>query len=261
VCCRPGRHRQCGPDPRPGNNGGDGVPWQQPHRTCDHAGSHAGPDHRQRVQVVLAALESPVQARPPAVLAGLQCADHLARLDPLADPDGGGDRLVGGADRAVVDDQHALPGEWSGERHGAGCRGMDGLADPTGQVRATVTGVPVLVGGIKPAHDDRRTAVRQRPTRCRRQHDLVGSRPVRTGDPAGRRAQRQRQEDRQEQSVRILHDSECGDPRCPWSDEMHTCGQLGPALWTVRVGGARCRRLNLRSAVRSSGLTSHSGFV
>ncbi len=91
-----------------------------------------------------------------AVRAGhLERPDRVARLDPGSDPDLGHNRLVGRAQRAVDDHDDAQSGDPAGEADPSAPDRQHRLADPPGQVNATMTSLPVGVGRIERTDDGR----------------------------------------------------------------------------------------------------------
>ncbi|EHM18423.1 hypothetical protein MBOL_30300 [Mycobacteroides abscessus subsp. bolletii BD] len=79
-------------------------------------------------------------------MATLQQADDRPLIDPLAGPDHWGNRLIGGAQAAVMLDRHEWSaGEHSREDHHTGPRGDYCLIGATGQIDAAVSPVPALL--------------------------------------------------------------------------------------------------------------------
>ncbi len=124
-----------------------GVGRQQPDRP--------GTDEDERIEVVVASTQSPVQACTREAVAGstLQGPDDRAAPDVVADVHLGGDRFVGGPDAAVVDHHDSAAGEVGGEGHGAGQRGVHVLPRVPEQVDAAVTATEPGGGRVEPVDD------------------------------------------------------------------------------------------------------------
>jgi hypothetical protein len=125
----------------------------------------------ERVEVVVAPAESPVQAGGGAAagVTGQQDADRVAGADDLSYLDGGQDRFVGGAQATVVADaQHSGAGHLAREQHRARPGGQDHLARRAGEIHAAMPGQPRLRRRIERPHHRRRP--RQRPAEAGRGH-------------------------------------------------------------------------------------------
>ncbi|SFG38850.1 hypothetical protein SAMN05421678_105338 [Actinopolymorpha cephalotaxi] len=115
----------------------------------------SGTEQGQRVEVVVAAEQPPVQARSRrAVTAGrTQQAELRTRVDMGADRDLRPHRLVGRTEISVPDGDHTASGEESRIGDHPRARGSDRLALRTEQVDAAVARAPRNVGGIEAVND------------------------------------------------------------------------------------------------------------
>ena len=108
----------------------------------------------------------------------LEGADRLAPGDHVTDADPGGDRLVGGASGAVVDDDHATTRERGRECDPPGQRRVHDLAERAGEVHPAMTSTPRGVRWVERLHHSRRWLERPHPDR-----DRVHGYAVRAGRP------------------------------------------------------------------------------
>lgn len=127
------------------------IDRQQSHR--------AETEQCQRVQVVRAPAQSPVQARRGRAtrVSGEQLAQRRAGGDLLAGTYGRSDRLVGGSQPVgVPHGDHRSPGHQTGEEHGARTGASDHRSGRRGQVDAPVTGQPRPGRRVESAYRTRR---------------------------------------------------------------------------------------------------------
>lgn len=104
-----------------------------------------GAHEHQRIQVVLAAKQAPMQARPVAVRAaglGDHRAEHRARRDPLPPPDARADREVRRPHHAVDHRDHRPAPNRPRVADPAGTGGVHRLTRSGGEVDASVPGAP-----------------------------------------------------------------------------------------------------------------------
>jgi hypothetical protein len=201
---------------------------------------------QQRVEVVPALAQSPVQARRHRAtgVAGDQGADRLSGRHLLPGVDLWRDRLVRGPQPArVVDADHAEPGHRPGERHDTGAGGVHRGARGTGEVDAAVPGQPRARRWLERAGHPRDAGQRP-PERARR-----GCRQARRGHRARRRGrrhdrpsracrgcrrhQRQRQQNREQSDQPTHHDRQRSRNRVQLATANPArCGWRG-RLWTT----------------------------
>jgi hypothetical protein len=98
-------------------------------------------EQEQRVKITLALPKPPVQAAA-TVPARSEDADHLPQRNTFTDAQRGDDRLVRGADGAVVNADDGLASNRASDNHRAAGRGEDGLTRFDNEINTAVPGPP-----------------------------------------------------------------------------------------------------------------------
>jgi hypothetical protein len=114
----------------------DGMATVSRHQGDPSAGAH----QQERVQVLRAGAQAPVQAGPRAVAAVGENAERLTGAHRLSGDHLGGDRFVGRPQTTGVDTHHAPSGHLAGEAHPAVQRRQHRVARARGEVHPAVAG-------------------------------------------------------------------------------------------------------------------------
>lgn len=227
-----------------GRTGPPGRRGSGPGRTEGKEPDLAEAEQAERVEVVVAAEQAPVQAGAVAAVGwgGGQDAEEVPGGDRVAARQVGLHREVGGAEVPVGDADQGCPGHRAGEAHPAGTRGVHLLPGLGGQVRAQVPREPALLGRVEGAqHPGGR-----------------GEGPAPAGVPrrgGGGRPQ-ERGEQQREQEVGEVHASRVGEGDGGRQGLAGNCGQPRPrgagrgrGVTRRRSTGPVCARLRIESSV------------